>query len=423
YGTGVDGHPANHIHQLNPVPGAGSISGLVADLSRTTLKAVQYPSSLQNNTSFTSPKGSGLMAIPGGDAGTNLLNRLMYSFTPRPAYAKVGSLRDRYKGYMEASQAILQNANSSNVRQNFASTLKAFSQGIEDLDAAWAGLFGKYSKIVYQTFKDRSAAGISDEPIPAVDDGVSSHSQYSLMLANSNAVHPITGFDLRDLVNNVDLTEMAQDFALCEFILTRNLASSIELGFEQPGNLQVNYLRIFDGTRVISFPTVQTTSMPLVFDQHSTGAFPMVYLNNCFFRALAAGTAELVDQLKAAQVFDRTVLHLVSDFGRTPRPDGTGSDHGFDNMVTSLITGFNTSGPLMIGNIQAGSASAPIPGTYGFKAATKVSGNDLILSPAHVGSSIAELFHLARNPYATTGQPLIQLRNGQIQSLAEAKIT
>lgn len=421
YGTSVDGHQSNMMRQFAPVMGGGSLSGLVADYSVLPMKAVQYPGTIQQFTNFTSPNGTGVMALNQVGVNKNVLDSLMFAFKPRSENMSIETLRGRYKTYIEASQKILNSAFSKNgtatsLQIDQQSATQLLSSGIEELDTTWNALFKKYSDIIHGTFKDRTSAGVGNLVIPtpgfaSVAQAVTSKFNYDITQSQATIA---PGSDIRSWTSTADLTVMAQSFALTEFVLTREFASAIEIGGFDPTNLMGSFL--------IGGETKNQT-FNMIFDQHACGAVPNTYLSLCFFRAYAGALVELVTQLKANKnMFAHTIIHTATDFGRSPRSDGSGLDHGFDNMASSVITGFNQDGPKLVGNIlRTGGYGGAYDGTIGYKAATSVGGTSQILTPSHVAASIAELMNLERNPFKTTGTPLITIENGQVKVVAEAK--
>jgi hypothetical protein len=87
---------------------------------------------------------------------------------------------------------------------------------------------------------------------------------------------------------------------------------------------------------------------------------------------------ELVATLTAKSLFNKTVIHIGSEFNRSPRADGSGSDHGFYGASASIISGM-ISQYALIGNIYANgkdSANSPYAGTWGRAAPFAVSTNE-----------------------------------------------
>ena len=427
FGSGVDGHPGNLVKQFLPLPSAGSTTGNMADHSGALMKAIQFPSGLSSTTAFASPKGLGASAIGYGGPPTNAIRTLMNPFIKRPENNNLEMMRTRYKDLVGLAQGVL-NQHASNSAKQIASVqsdqekaLKTLREGLEDLDSAWAGLFGKYKNVVEGSFRDR-AAGFSDLPIPGNDDGTSGEMKTSII--SGNVFFPPSTFDIRNTVNEAQLDVMAQSFALAEFVFTRGLTNAMEIGQFDPNNLKSTFSRD-NAAGKYAAPIERVYGYQ--FDEHNTGAVSSVFLSSCLYRALGAGMAELVSVLKAKDLFKKTVIHVCSEFGRAPRDSGGGSDHGFDSMVASVFTGMRTGGPLVLGNINRsgtnGIYGANYAGTFGWKAPTNIQGSGTtFLQPGHVASSIAVLLGYKHNPWTNTASPLLYLDNGNAIGKASGDI-
>jgi hypothetical protein len=426
YGTGVDGHPTNGIRQTNPVPGAGSISGHMADSSSTLFKALQFPN-LGSESGYSSTLGTALTALS-YQGKVDYISLLLNPFGTRSETTNINQLRSRYADLVTGAQTTLSalattdHADFPAVALDQQQALLKIKNGIADLEQAWGPLFTKYAQIVRNNFLDRSTAGLNDKPVlTGQDDGSSGESVWSYF--DGTTYFPEANQDVRDWVTNFDYVPIASAFALGEFVVARGLTSAYELQILQPGGISFSSVRTA-GSHSHS-PSIRNTN--LTFDQHVTGIGVGLYLNSCLYRMLAGCLLELTDQLKAAGVYNNTVIHLTQDFGRSPKSSGGGQDHGYDSMIASVFTGMQTAGPLVLGNILASGSngelpSANYPGCFGFKAPTNVSGTIVSLTPAHVASSIAVLLGLPDNPWKNTSAPLLSLNNGVPTSQAESKM-
>lgn len=425
FGSGVDGHPGNLVKQFLPIPSAGSTTGNMADRSKALMKAIQFPSHLSGITAFASPQGLGASAI-GWGWGVNGFKSLMNPFDKRGDAQALEAVRSKYKDLVQNAQAILnQHAAASSdqmtaVEADQASAAKTLREGLEDLDAAWASLYGKYKNIIEGTYRDNGIPGLSDQPIPARDNG---QGETEFSIQSGPIFYPANGFDIRNLRNTAQLEVMVQAFAMAEFVFTRKISNAMEIGGFEPQNISGSMAR--DNGRVYSSPENQTFGLSM--DEHQTGRMSTLLLDSSLFRALGAGMAELAAVLKARGEWEKTVFQVTQEFGRAPRNSGGGSDHGFDSMISSLYTGQRTGGPLVLGNILRSGTNGlygdNYSGTFGHKTATKIQGSgDAVLQPAHVASSLAVLLGFGHNPWANTAAPLLYVDNGQVHAKASAEV-
>lgn len=409
YGSGVDSHPGNHLKQFAPIGTLGSISGYMADRTQSLLRAASFPAHFNAITGYRSMRGVGQTAIGLSGSDENLLNALLSPFILRAELAGIEALRERHRHTITSAKEALSGAYlSSNrdleaLRMDHATALTSLKHGFEDLNAAWNGLFNKYLNIVNSTFRMPDVPGLTDRPVMGGDDG-QGDSKYSYNIGATRHFFS-SDFDVREALSTANCFYMAQSLALAEFVLTRRLSHSLELGILEPVELKGRF------SRVDSNAVAMEKSFNLQFDEHGTGQPMSLLFNSCFFRALTAGLLELKDSLVTAGIFDRTVIHIASDFGRAPRESGGGSDHLFDGMISSVITGRRQGGPLVLGNILANGSGGVLPasygGTIGYKAPTKVGGASLTLSPTNVAASIGQILGFKENPWANSGEPLV----------------
>jgi uncharacterized protein (DUF1501 family) len=124
---------------------------------------------------------------------------------------------------------------------------------------------------------------------------------------------------------------------------------------------------------------------------------------NSYYRGLTAGILELKDQL-GATLWENTVVQIQGDFGRSAKADGSGSDHGFNQMVTSAFSGAFTNGPIVIGNIKQSGSEEKYSGTQGMAAGIPGYNQKGMPSPSMAASTITALLGVPHNPFANTAE-------------------
>lgn len=422
YGTATDGHPTNLARQVNPLATAGSVSGNVADNSNALFKAIQFPT-LGSASGYSSLLGSGL-TLPnyvGDGPHVNYISQMLSPFGAREELASILSVRSRYEDLIDRAKKILSDDQSLH-RTEFASinrdqveALRKIKQGVGNLVDQWPALYTKYLSIISWAFKDRTAQGYSAHPIVPT---ANMQAQWGVMVDQGNRF-AAPDQDIRDWTLNVDVSRLATTFALCEFMMLQGLTNAYELTITEPTNIMA---LTTDGA---SAATVHAPTR-LIFDQHVTGVLSAVYLNSCFYRGVGGALLELISQLKSQAMFDKTVIHWTQEFARSAREDGSGSDHGFDAMLSSVFTGKNTTGPIVVGNILASGSNGGLPanysGCFGYKGITNVDGNMTYLNPAHVTSSLAVLLNLPTNPWINVARPLISLDSSGVKAAVTAQL-
>lgn len=422
YGTGIDGHPTNLLRQTRPLNSLGSTSGYLAEQSKTLLRAVQYPAS--GITGYASEKGLGLTMLHdrSGNPAHNLADDLLFPFGARAGLEGVQSLRVRYDEVIEKVRFALNQrgpaSSSTTVAADNESALRMIQKGLNDLISVWPSLYAKYERIMIGTLRQRDVPGFSDKPVVCPADDGSGDSPYAVDVgAERLQLQP--GFDLRQVFDSAQMVRTIQGFAMAEFVLTHKLSATMEIPFVSVGNLSAQFRRPA-GAPAEVYPSPATRNWEYNSDQHGTGSFASTYMNAAIFRALSAGLLELFDRLKATrhgagQLFDHTVVQLLQDFGRSPRTTGGGADHGWDNMICSVLTGLHRGGPRVVGNISHSQTYADIyGGTIGYKAPVRLDGRDVVPSPLHLASSMASLLGLHHNPWINLASPLFSESNGVV---------
>ncbi len=425
YGSGADGHTNNSSLQLSPVPSSGSVSGVIGDQAKSLFRVIQsigFP-----YTGYNSPNGNGL-TIVNYNPNENLVLSLLKSFRKNPDTRNLASLKDKYKTNYEDTRLVFKKLSKASLAPgdslgiDYQKALQKIESSIEDLSSVWQQLFGKYQTLLLNAYKNRTQ-GITSLPVQVQSDPGTEVNPWAVQ-SFTETIFPQVGTDLRDTVNNVNVDHMAAEFALAEYIATRRISAAFEMVLTRGAdNIAVSTQRTLEGGNLTG---IQQRSFSTVFDQHSTGSISTVFYNTLFFQGLAACVLELVQVLKSQNLFSSSYIQFVSEFGRTPRNTQGGSDHGFDNMISSLITGVHNSKPIIVGNIlrdgSGGIINGTYSGTFGYKSSTNVNGKNLMLGPASVTSTLANLMKLPSNPWKNVADPLVELNSGQLNIKASGEI-
>ncbi len=423
YGTGVDGHTLNSILQGLPVAGASSISGVAADASLRSF-VVQFPS--RGPTSqFYSSRGKGLTVL------TDIkrpAHELLKAFGPlkNPGARE---LKQRHNEAVESFYIRLKNAASQGgkaeqiLSQNLLEANLVMKRGLGELEQFWDAACTRYRDIIHKALRTIDLPGVSDKPIvnPGTDpmrDRFRLSPIFkgnSMGLIKSEATDNI--FDLRTSLNQATLEGFAEGFALAEFLIRSDLGSVIELQLGEMFDVFADIRLVSNGERLSGLST-------LVTDGHEIGAIGTLLYSTAWFRAYAAAVLELSTQLKSLQLkngrnaWQETVVQLSSDFGRSARVNSTGSDHGFNQMITSLASGCIEGGPFVVGNVTNAPAYegllqyAGTQGVGGPIADYPVSG---IPTPAMAASTVVEVLRAGHNPFQNIAPPLVRMQNERLQ--------
>ena len=418
YGTGIDGHPGNHTAQLMPLNGAPSISGTAADNASAPFAAVQYPNR-GGYTTFSSANGKGLAVV-----GDPALQSLMQAFGPNsPNAQKASALKAAHANtvtyYQQKLNSLAQQGDptSQSLAVNVDNARKLMKRGISDITAYWTPALNRYQTIINNALQANSGIyGINDKPI--VNSGGSNSTGLptdSLFHVYNNGASPslptATGFDVRTSLANATMSNFASGLALAEYLISQGLGSVLEISLPQIDGV-VAQIKMGSSTA--------TSNTSIVHDMHELGAVMTVTYTNALYRAFSAGILELSNQLKKTSIaggtnaWNETIVHLTSDFGRIPRSDGTGSDHGFNQMTTSVYSGCIAQGPFVVGNVTNGGSIGGYDGSQGLGAAIDGYSQLGRPTPLMAASTITAMMRVPKNPYQNLAAPLIQLNNDQV---------
>jgi hypothetical protein len=268
--------------------------------------------------------------------------------------------RDQLKENLRLVDLAIENALKSR-GQGFDAISKAkrsakdlMMKNLSELEEQWLSLLQTYEDLVSRSLA-LEIPRISDLPIGKESER---GSEYNLDLQES----PANSADLRDMITPRTYIEgLAANFALADFILINNLSNSVTL---QPG-----YMRDIQ---------INRNSIGFVHpDEHNTGRIPSLLLNAHYDAALSSCLLQLISRLKAAEIFNDTVIQVGSEFNRLPRDDGGGSDHASFGASTVFYSGM-ISGPMVIGNIVFGDKEGKYRGTCGEGATNQDIGHKIL---------------------------------------------
>lgn len=403
YASGLDGHQFNILAQQAPIGGVSTISGLVAENTKSTFDSVQWPDRGGNGAYFSSAGKSQAKV-----SGTVPLTTLMEGFGS-PTNAAARNLKSTYKASMELAQARLKtyarsdNTGAKIVSQNMTNATDMMAKGVGSISTYWPAAVARYQKAIEASMREINIAGISEKEIVSDESPRWTMGTGDLTVINKN-------YDVRTALASVTLQNFAQSLALAEYLIKEGLATSVDLRADALQGLSILQK---------GFTAVATKTLGL--DMHATGANAAILFMNAYYRGITAGILELRDQLGAAH-WENTVVQIQGDFGRTARTAGSGSDHGYNQMVTSAFSGAFTNGPVVVGNIQQAGHNANYDGTQGIAAAIPGYNQNGMPTPSMAASTVTALLGAKHNPYANTASPLISLSGGMLKALSTAKI-
>ncbi|MBX9769150.1 MAG: hypothetical protein K2X47_17880, partial [Bdellovibrionales bacterium] len=291
-----DGHAPAQTKWDAPIPGGPSISGLIADTSVLPLGCII------NNfgpkaASFRSPSGAGYTK---SSTATPVppLALLMAPFSlDQTGDAKkladqseiaIDRALDRLKYLSEKSTL-----GTSGAYIDLKKTRTLMKRAVGGLDAEWARLLGKYQDLLIRSIRPNAAVSIPG--ITTALGGSDRGSNAYRLTPDGLSTYRIGNANLGTLMNEATVAEMAEQFALTEYVMMNDLADASYMQMVRFHNVRVENAALeTTPNTVIPAPFMAA----IHFDAHEVGVVPATITFSMFFRALSSCMLELMDTLK-----------------------------------------------------------------------------------------------------------------------------
>ncbi len=361
--SGSDSHDISRMNILTPLGALQSLTAMPADASNAPIKSASaevYDLVFRSNKGFSNVPISNYNSVSNS---YNLLQTLMDPFTSKTG-AAFNDKKAQLKSYLDSSMASLnafaqsEHPGASMLAADHKSASELLGKALGDMNTYWTNAVAKYESLIMRAL-DRSnpLPGLTDLPVGTAG---TRNNFYRYNLDGAMA----TAADLRDLIPATGkFGNLARHMALAEYLFVNKLTHSLSIG---PG-------------------------MMATADEHGTGKMVSLITNTYNWRAYAACLLELITQLKAANVFQDTVIAMLSDFNRTPRNDGFGSDHG-STAASGVFYSGAIQGPMILGRMQAN--SNPTRSKDGYSSSGSIGRGDGSRDYASMMSSAATLIRV-----------------------------
>jgi hypothetical protein len=314
----INSHPVNRERTVRPFSSNPSITGLVGDKASAPFSSIGH-SGVSTTNVYKSSQASAVIAVnrnnpmPGIISPFNTTSIIDY----KDLNGSVKLALSQINKYAETN-----NLSSHGSDVNLARTYDMFEENLASFSKEYTSLVTKYESICKAEMQ-AEFPGVTTELAKIVPDGSASFSYESGRAFGKND-------NLKSILAGAKIPQIAQAFALAEFVLTQNLSSSLSL---DTGSSFGNIL-----------------GKTLSHDQHYLGSITSVLFTSLYFRCYLGCMLEFRKQLVAAKIFDTTVIQTTAEFSRTPKTSASGSDHGFESSSCSITSGMLGDGAL-IGNI------------------------------------------------------------------------
>ncbi len=377
--SGSDSHDISRASVFTPLGALQSFTALPSDYSNSPIKAASADA---NNLIFRSKKGFSNISIANSP---NLIQTLMDPFTNKTS-AAYNNKKSQLKNYLDAATASLtryaesEHPGAATLAADQKSANELLASALGDVSVYWTNAVAKYTELIRRSLDQTNPLpGLSDLPVGTT---ATRSNLYRLNLDGTMATNP----DLRERLPFNEVGNLARHMALAEYLFVNKLTHSLTIA-----------------------PGISATT-----DEHGTGMMVSLLTNTYNWRAYAACLLELITQLKAANVFQDTVIAMIGDFNRSPRNDGFGSDHASRSSSGVFYSGA-IQGPLILGKMEAN--SNPDRAKFGTSSSGSVGKGNGTRDYASLLSSSAALL---RVPSPVTAKPsMVAEANGVIVATVE----
>ena len=459
YNSRTDGHEVNGPLQLLPDPAVPSINGAVADLRSDPISAI---ASQHIRYGYKSGKSRAVSIFNSGtNANGGSLAEIMAPFKKETYSSSVFQNVSSYSDYRQTITDIFKSimsgydANATSLGDNNNSARVLAATGLTDptqITAKWNELYLKYATAMNSSMNIKDSR-FAVRGVGHTDPSTGSPTASPIYIGEHSTTmegNPLANnYDLMNLINHVDHTSdspisvtnsnyagcntqdnsvgtmMGQDlissFALIEYAIVNNICGSIVGGSNSSLTNMKN-----------SASSIMKNSF--THDVHNTNMHTNIVIYSSWYKGFFAGLITLIQALKAANMFEDTVIHITSDFGRNPRYEpgltsdtipqsiirSSGSDHGWQGHCTCVISGAFENGPIVVGNIERDGSGIGTSyyGTWGYGAPVDFNGTNEILSPRHAAAAVTHLLGVSPNPWPFT-HLVWRYANGILQPTVE----
>ena len=244
------------------------------------------------------------------------------------------------------------NVNSNQMSESLQKARELLMLSLDNLSTKFEERFEVY-KTKWSTGIAKQISGLDDTPIPTnvtevTFDGVTNTNFFAGLFGGHNG-------DLRNLVIHETTGKQATNLSLCASLAF----SEIMLGLH--GDVKfTNSLFIDSGVMIAA------NGSRLGGDPHNIGAIPQGYLFTKYFQGFAYCLNEFVTTLDNKGKLNKTLIHLGSEFSRSARADGGGSDHGGRAGIATIFTKLKNNLPQIVGELaETGDTSGTWIGHWG----------------------------------------------------------
>lgn len=370
------GHTGARLLQFKPSGISHTMSSLTSDLSE---RPIPFIGSRVGSDAFASKLNkSGIFLGTNGNWLENLLTPFKVNSSSDILEANLSASDNELKAIFESMDKFARRLHPGFdlSKKSQKNALEMISQNLNNLESEFFSRRDKY----------RSLLEIATDPIPNAN-------PLTLLKGINDKKILVEGVEIRELLkrnqrrnnNFFGINFMAEQFALIEYALIHKLTASIT-------------------ANLVSFNGFS-------FDEHNVHPHRALLSNSLWNRGFATCVNELRSKLKEVNEWDKTLIMVAGEFGRTPKKEELGgSDHAVRATCATFFGG-DLTGDEIIGDTLQDSKSTTYPGSWSMGADNDGYG---IIGHGHLASTIAELLK-AKSP-VTNASSLVKIQEGKYVS-------
>jgi len=366
-----DGHDTNSKVLESSSEGQVSLGGQIASASQRPFKAIAV-----NGNHADLYKGViSSFKTPSGISATNCVDDQNY----------IKQILDLFKNDREVnSEETIKTFLSSlseklKTRDNFhyQKINKISKLPFEKIYKEFETLNAKYNKLIKAAHKSFKLKNITDTEIRGVKFPVTfqinedkSTDPLDYLGAYQFLDHILTDDDLNNIFKEINYELLAQRFALIEISLKFKLTNVLIINIDPFDNLKISQAAplnsithnidgdkiTFSANKSMGFTSSKKKNLEFTNDAHYIGTLAALIGYSKIYHLFSTCLFELQSTLRSSGEFNKTLMHITSEFERSPQKNQAGSDHGWQGHTSTLISGkinnFN-----IIGSIKESSSN------------------------------------------------------------------
>lgn len=374
-----DGHDENSKKLESPSEGKTSLGGRIADNYPSKFNAISVAGDSSDPlkgviSAFRTKKGHKAFSCE-ESLSINYIKQILELYTPTKTHEE----EDYFNLVTEDLLHKINNDVRISEPLSYSKVRELNKLPFEEIYLFFEKSKKKYVSLLDQCRDKIKIKDLTDSPMAGINFPIS----FDLNKDSSEAVldylgayhfesYIITGENINDLFDKCDHTSLAERFALAEVSLKYELSNVLLLNIDPFRNINLKNSVPVDkitykikGGKIIfdcsskDWFTTTDKKYSLNSDSHFVGTLPALIGFSKLFHGFASCLNELQVFLKkenrnGESLYNKTVIHITSEFERSPQLNQAGSDHGWQGHTSTLMSGM-FKGFHILGNIKISS--------------------------------------------------------------------